>query len=354
MSTAPTSDAPVKRRTGLLVALVLIVAVAAAVVVILSATGILRSRPRVAIVTAGQTPYWEMVLRGARDSANLHRVSLTTLTPTSDVAAQTESIRSLIGQDYDGVAISVLEPVQQAQALADLGADTPLITYDSDSPVAGRLCFVGTDNYEAGRMAARHIREAIPDGGDVIIAVGSLEKINAQQRRDGLLDELLERTSPRKGAAADTPTKSGKYTIVATLIDDMDPQKATQLAADAIQKNPGVKCFAGLFAYNAPSILQALQQTGKLGQIKVVGFDVNDQTLSGIESGHIAASIMQDPYSMGYTSVRILGDLARGDKRVIPLFQVLHLGCDSVTQENVATVRNNLLTPGHKPTTNPS
>src|SRR5688572_1935255 len=41
----------------------------------------------VAIVTGGQTRYWDMVLRGAEDAARRHRVRLTTVTPASDEAA---------------------------------------------------------------------------------------------------------------------------------------------------------------------------------------------------------------------------------------------------------------------------
>ena len=59
-----------------------------------------------------------------------------------------------MGKGYDGVAISPNDPPRQASALADIAADTNgnLITFDSDSTVSRRLCFIGTDNYDAGRV----------------------------------------------------------------------------------------------------------------------------------------------------------------------------------------------------------
>src|SRR5687768_5810858 len=192
-TTATTTTATTTRKRHLARWLILAILAVVAIGAALWFSGVLKPPVKVALVTGGRTPYWDMVLRGANDSARRHRVRLATFTPPSDERAQTQAIQALQGKGYDGIAVSALEPVRQADLLADLAAEAPLVTFDSDCPVARRLCFVGTDNYEAGRLAARHIREAIPDGGDVIIAVGSLEKSNGQQRRQGLIEELLER-----------------------------------------------------------------------------------------------------------------------------------------------------------------
>jgi len=141
----------------------------------------------------------------------------------------------------------------------------------------------------------------------------------------------------------DQPLKEkGKYTITTTLVDGIDPAKATEMAAEAIKKHPDVKCFACLFAYSAPSVLTALDQAGKLGKIQVVGFDTNDQTLAGIENGNVAATIMQSPYNIGFESVRVLADIARGEKENLPMFSTFYLACDTVNKANVADVRENL------------
>src|SRR5688572_6486311 len=145
-TTPPTRPAA---RSGTGRKILALLAVVIAFVAILFFTGPLKPRPNIAIVTGGQTPYWDQVLRGASDAAERHKVNLIKITPPSTAPAQTQALRELLDEDLDGVAVSVLEPITQAEALAELAAAVPLVTFDSDSPVARRLCFVGTDNYEA-------------------------------------------------------------------------------------------------------------------------------------------------------------------------------------------------------------
>jgi ribose transport system substrate-binding protein len=251
-----------------------------------------------------------------------------------------------VGKGFDGIAISPNDPPRQAAALAEIAAEANLVTFDSDSNVSRRLCFIGTDNYDAGRMAGQQIRQAVPDGGEIILCIGSLDKENGQRRRQGVIDELLERTfeHQRPMDPIDAPVKEprSKYTIAATIVDGIDQARATELAKDALAKYPNAKCFVGLFAYNTPAILAALKDAGKLGQVQVVGFDTYDETLAGIESGHVAATIMQDPFNIGYESVRVLADAARGERHALPLFQQFYLACDAVKKDNLAQTRADL------------
>src|SRR5205814_10500878 len=109
-----------------------------------------------------------------------------------------------------------------------------------------------------------------------------------------------------------------KYVILDTRTDGFDRAKAKQLAQDAMTSNPDLGCMVGLFAYNPPICLDAIRDAGKLGKIKIVAFDENGDTLQGIKDGHIAGTIVQNPYMYGHESVRILAALARGDESVLP------------------------------------
>ena len=132
----------------LIVALLLFIAVTA----VLWYTGVLKPRPRIVLVTASATGnYWEMIVRGAEDAAERYNVKLDVIRPASDEPSQSAAIAGLIGKPIDGVAVSPNDPPRQAAILADLGSHTNLIMYDSDTPVSTRLCFIGTDNYDAGR-----------------------------------------------------------------------------------------------------------------------------------------------------------------------------------------------------------
>ena len=59
------------------------------------------------------------------------------------------------------------------------------------------------ENYLAGRMCGELVKEAMPDGGSVMLFVGRLEQLNARQRQQGVIDELLDREPPSPTASDD-------------------------------------------------------------------------------------------------------------------------------------------------------
>jgi ribose transport system substrate-binding protein len=177
----------------------------------------------------------------------------------------------------------------------------------------------------------------MPEGGDVMIFVGRLGQANADLRRQGVIDELLDRSEDSK--RYDDPSKGvlkgKKYTILDTRTDDFDFAKAKAVAQDAIAKYPNLGCMVGLFAYNPPKILEAVKEAGKLGKIKIVSFDEADESLQGIKDGTIYGTIVQDPYRYGFESVRILAELARGNETVLPKEKFLDIPAREITKANV-------------------
>src|SRR5262245_9742500 len=81
--------------------------------------------------------------------------------------------------------------------------------------------------------------------------------------------------------------------------------KSSSKAQQGASSGKGL-CMVGLWAYNPPAILSALKDSkDRLGKVKVVGFDENEDTLKGIADGHIYATVVQDPFGFGYQSVRL-------------------------------------------------
>ena len=191
---------------------------------------------------------------------------------------------------------------------------TIVVTFDSDAPNTRRRGFIGTDDYAAGQIAADEVRSAIPDGGKVIISVGSVEMSNGGDRRQGIIDNLLDR--PFKHSDQHDPLnadlKGKKYEIAATVVDGHKLDDVPKLIGDSIAANPDVKCIVGLFSYSGPAIVKAVEAAGKKDQIKVIGFDESAEEQAAVLSGAIYSSILQDQYHCGYETVRVLADLARG------------------------------------------
>jgi ribose transport system substrate-binding protein len=72
----------------------------------------------------------------------------------------------------------------------------PVICQDSDAPASQRKFYLGTSNYMAGRAAGKLIKEALPEGGEVMLFVGRMEVLNAQERSQGIIDELGDKPVP--------------------------------------------------------------------------------------------------------------------------------------------------------------
>ncbi len=193
------------------------------------------------------------------------------------------------------------------------------------------------DNYSAGRMCGQLVKEAMPEGGSVMIFVGRLGQANARLRRQGVIDELMDRDhdATRYDEPGVGPIRGEKYTVLDTRTDGFDFAKAKAQAEDAIAKYPDLGCMVGLFAYNPPKILSAVREAGKAGQIKIVGFDEEDGCLQGIVDGDIYGTTVQNPYEYGYRSVEILAALARGDNSVIPENGFIDIPARNIRKDNV-------------------
>jgi ribose transport system substrate-binding protein len=294
---------------------------------------------RIAYVTNGVDPFWNTAAAGVKAASKEFNVTADVHMPPKGTVDQKRIVESLLTSGIDGIAISPVDAKNQVDLINQACAVTKVITHDSDAPDSKRLCFVGMDNYKAGRAAGKLVKEAIPNGGKVMLFVGRLEQLNAQQRRQGILDELLDK--PEQSLASITydppgkPLAGGKYTVLDTRTDNFDYSRAKANAEDAITAFPDLACMIGLFGYNPPNCLEALKSANKTGQIKLVAFDENAPTLQGIVDGHIYGTVSQQPYLYGYHSVRILAALARGDESVLPKGGFLEVPIIQVRKDNV-------------------
>lgn len=282
--------------------------------------GYFKAREKIALVTWNQDPYWDLVVQGATDAAKEMNVDLTVIRSTPDEKSQSQHVQDLLASGVQGIGISPNNPEAQQALLSEAADKAVLVTFDSDAPAVKRRGFVGTDNYAAGQQCGEEVRSAIPDGGAVIISVGSVDMTNGRERRLGLIDNLLERHAKSNPALdpVDATLQGPKYSVVATVLDQGDPAKAQSRVADAIKAHPDVKCIVGLFSYSAPAIVKAIEASGKKGQIKVIGFDELDETQADVAAGSIYSSILQDQYRCGRETVLTMVEALRGINQLGP------------------------------------
>ncbi len=303
-------------------------------------------RPRLQLVVGGPDPFWQIVIAGAQDAAARYDADLEVSVPEGGSGSQTAILGRIDPSKVDGVAVSPMAPADQTRLLSRLASGVKLVTYDNDSPQSLRHCYIGTGNYAAGRLSAGLVREALPDGGEVAVFVGDLDRDNAVQRRAALFASLLSETGrkPDDDETPDEPAKGNGYTIVRTYLDDSDPAKCRANLAQALKDHPELGCIVGLYGYVGPLAADEVKKAKRGGQVKIVAFDEHEQTLRGIESGDIYGTVVQNPYQYGYEAIRVLASLTRKIEEAVPLAGAgtMFLPCATLHKDDVAAYREKL------------
>ena len=260
---------------------------------------------RLAFVTNNASDFWTIARKGTEKAdAELADVTVEFKMPGNGTAAEQKGIiDDLLAKGVNGIAISPKDPANQTQLINDAAKQVLVITQDSDAPKSDRACYIGTDNVAAGRQAGQLIKEALPQGGRIMLFVGSADAVNAQERLRGIKEAIA----------------GSKVEIIDVRTDETDHVKAKSNAADTLIKYPDVSALVGLWSYNGPAILNAVKEAGKVGQVKIVTFDEEDETLAGIKAGSIYATVVQQPFEFGYQSVKMMAQILNGDKSGIPV-----------------------------------
>lgn len=259
---------------------------------------------KLAFVTNNASDYWTIARKGVEKAdAELNDLSVEFRLPGDGTAAeQKRIIDDLVSKGTNGIAISPVDPDNQTQLINDTAKKALVITQDSDAPSSDRTLYIGTDNVAAGRQAGELIKEALPDGGKIMVFVGKSDARNAAERFQGIKEAL----------------QGSKIEIIDIRTDDTDRARAKSNAADTLVKYPDVAALVGLWSYNGPAILNAVKDANKVGQVKIVCFDEEDETLAGVKEGAIFATVVQQPFEFGYQSVKLMSQILKGDKSVIP------------------------------------
>ncbi len=163
------------------------------------------------------------------------------------------------------------------------------------------------------------MKKAMPDGGKCMGFVGLPGADNARERVEGI-----------KAAVSGT-----KITLVDVRADDIDQARAKRNVEDTLTADPSINCMVGIYSYNTPQIYQALKEAGKLGQIKVIGFDEDQVTLGGVREGTIVGTVVQQPYEWGYQGMKDMAKYIEGDKAFIPASHLMIIPTKVIEKGNV-------------------
>jgi ribose transport system substrate-binding protein len=302
-------------------------AAAATVLVLTGCTRQSTSTHRLAFITNNAADFWTIARKGTEKAdAELADVTVQFRMGDGTAAAQKRIVDDLLAKGVEGIAISPVDPANQTAMLNDVAQRAVVFTHDSDAPDSKRECYVGTDNVAAGRQAGDLIKEALPQGGKIALFVGELDARNAQERLQGIKEAIA----------------GSKIEILDIRTDDTDQVRAKANVSEMLISHPDVAGLVGLWSYNGPAILSAVRDAGQVGKVKIIAFDEDAETLTGVKSGAIVGTVVQQPFEFGYQAITRLEKVITGDRSVIPASHQVFIPTMVIRQNNVDDFRAKL------------
>ena len=255
-------------------------------------------------------PFFLDMQRGAEEAASRTGVELVVQAAEReiDVEKQMQIIENLLQTGIQALIVTPSGSREIVSALVKANqAGVPVIVVDTrvdaEAAAANGLeleTFVGSDNYEGGRIAGEHLAELT--GGSARVAV--LEGIPGHETGDSRLRGFRDALQQHAG-----------MTIVASQPANWERDQGFTVFQNMLQAHPDLDAVFACNDLMALGAVEAIAASGREpGSIKVVGFDALDDARQAIEAGRMAASVAQSPRDMGRIAVESAARLLAGEQ----------------------------------------
>ncbi len=261
-----------------------------------------RKTKTIAVVPKGTSHmFWVSVQAGAMAAGQKLGVEVLWNGPAQETEydRQIQIVDSMVARHVDGLAVAPAErkalvgPIERAAK-----AGIPVTVFDSGIETTNYVCFLATDNYEAGKLGARELARLLGGQGQVALLMHAPGSASTMDRERGFEDAVK----------AEFP----KLAIVARQYGMSDRSKAMGAAENILTAHPDLN---GIFASSEPSSVGtalAIKSRGLSGKVKFVAFDSTDSMIEDLKGGTIDAMVVQDPFQMGFQAVKTLVDKLNG------------------------------------------
>ncbi|HEX4576706.1 MAG TPA: substrate-binding domain-containing protein [Edaphobacter sp.] len=248
------------------------------------------------IATNTAVPYWKAAADGFAAAGALYGVSVDTRGPAGlNPQAEVDEFRAMVARKPAGILVSVANSKLMAPEIdAAIAAGIPVITMDSDSPESKRLYFIGTNNFEAGKLGGRRMAARLNGKGNVVFFTNPGQP-NLDDRLKGYQDILEDYKGIKVVEVFDIKADPG------SALD----QAAVYLARTGPAKIDGFICLDSRSGSNVAEALKRRNVTDRV----LIAMDVDSDTLKLVGDGTIDSTISQKPYTMAFLGLKALDDI---------------------------------------------
>ncbi len=291
-------------------------------ILLLALSGCNRDKKRVVgVVPKGSAhEFWQSVHAGAVKAGRESNVEImwNGTSSETDYNGQLQIVDAMINRRVDAIALAPIDKKVMVSVVERAARERiPMIIFDSPIDTEQFVSQVATDNFRAGELGAERIGKLLNGKGKVAMVKVQPGAASTMAREDGFEKKLK----------SDFPG----IEIVAQQYGWADFAKSLAATENILTAHPDLDA---IFASNESSTVGAARalKERKTG-VKLVGFDWSPALSGDLKSGLIDSLIVQDPFRMGYESVK--SALAYLDKR--PVQKINNIEPKLVDRENLNT-----------------
>ncbi len=240
-----------------------------------------------------------------------------------DPQKQAEFIEQLVAAGVDALTIACSDASKVTRTIDDaIAKGTLVMCFDSDAPESQRLCYVGTDDVDAGRSVMRNVAELLGDKAGVIaILAGNQTATNLQKRVHGAQEELV---------------RHANLTLKQVYYHKETPQDAYAEVESVQKANPEINGWAMIGGW---PLMTERALPWPPGEVACVSMDTLRPELSHIRRGDVQVLLGQQYFRFGQQCVDILVEKVVHGKS--PEKTIDFAPLDRVTRENVDEYEKN-------------
>lgn len=246
--------------------------------------------------------FWQTVHAGAVAAGREAGIEIEWKGPPAetDFSRQIEIVDAMINSRIDGIVLAPTEATALIGAVDRARRNgIPVTIFDSGLAADNYLSFVSTNNYEAGALAARTLAELIGGKGRIAMVKMVPGASSTMQREEGFEDTL----------AKEFP----EIAVVDFKYCRSDTAQALAVTENMLTAHPDLD---GLFASGEPATVGAakgLRSRNRHDRVRLVAFDFTDALEADIRGGVIRATIVQEPFQIGYRAVMTVAAALNGE-----------------------------------------
>ena len=245
------------------------------------------------VATNTSVPYWKSAAAGLAEAGAEYGVTVDTRGPASlNPQAEVDEFKVAMASKPAGILVSVANSSLMVPEInAAIAAGIPVITIDSDSPESKRLYFIGTNNFEAGKLGGRRLVSRLNGKGNVVFFTNPGQP-NLDERLKGYQDILKDYKGVKTVEVFDIKADPG------TALD----QAVVYLAQTGAAK---IDAFVCLESRSGAAVAEALKRRDVTDRV-LIAMDVDTDTLQLVGDGTIDSTIAPKPHTMAYLGLKAL------------------------------------------------